>query len=185
MAAVVIQPEQKNVCVNPSLNMVFFQDQALAFNFKTGQWTRLAINDGKKFFDVQDTGKVLGTVETSGVFSQMVQDSESTGAAAATATIETGEFEPEEGAKVCIDGIRPIHNGGDTSLSVRLSVRDLLSESVAVVTGTSLNSRTRMANFRGQANRPVGRWVSASFSYPSTFTTITGAEFEFFPDGKV
>lgn len=185
MALAAIQPEQKNVVVNPSMNLVFFQDQALAFNYKTNQWTRLPAVSGRGFFAVQDSDRVLGTIETSGVTSKMIQDSNIASATVATATIATGEFEPNEGGKVLIDGVRPIHNGGDTSLSVNLTVRDLLSEAVATCTGTALNSRTRMANFRAAANRPVGRWISASFSYPSAFTTLTGAEFEFFPAGKV
>ena len=82
------QPEQKNVVVNPAIDTVFFQSKSLAYNYKTNQWSRLPSAEGKRFFQVFESDKVLGTIQDSS-FALMVQDSDSSGAAPATATVVT------------------------------------------------------------------------------------------------
>ncbi len=185
MAAVAIQSEQKNVAINPALNLVFFEDQALAYNYKTDQWTRLPAVSGRGFFSVQQAAKILGTIETSAVSNKDIQDS--SGGAFATAVVTTGEFELHpEGGKAIVNGCRPLADmPTTTSVTVKLAVRDTLVETQDTVTGAALNARTKMANFRGGAARPVGRWVEASFTFVSTFTTVSGAEFDFEITGKV
>jgi hypothetical protein len=185
MATVAIQPEQKNVVINPSNHLVFFEDQALSYNYKTDQWTRLPRIDGRGFFAVQDTDRVLGTIETSATDAKMIQDSTSTGAAAVTATVETGEFAFDiEGSKAVVDGVRSISNGASIT-SVELFVRDHRAETTTTVTGTAPNSRTQVSHFRGGANPPSARWARARITYGGGFTTISAAEFDFTVTGKV
>ena len=184
MALVNTQPEQKNVVVNPAITTVFFQAQALAYNYKSKQWTRLPASDGKRFFAVQDSDRVLGTIEESAKAIVMVQDSSSTGAIGATATVVTGEFELNPGGRAIVDAVRPLTDGASLS-SVRIGVRDIPSDSVTWATGTALNARTGQSNFRGGTNKPEGRYHRAELVFTGGFTTISGADFEFFPAGKV
>lgn len=184
MATYSLQPEQKNVVINPSMGLVFFQDQSVVYNYKTNQWTRLSSVSGKRFFPVSDNAGVLGTVEESGVF-VMVQDSRFvTATAAQTATVITGDFELNPGGRAVIDGVRPISDGASLS-SVRIGVRSLLSDSVTYATGSAINSRTGMSNFRGGANIPEGRYARAEFVFTGGFTTVTGADFEFYEAGEI
>lgn len=177
------QPEQKNVVVNPAIDTVFFQSKSLAYNYKTNQWSRLPSADGKRFFQVFESDKVLGTIQDSS-FALMVQSSSSSGAAPATATVVTGDFELNPSGRAIVDAARPITDGASVS-SVKIGVKDLPSSSVTWATGTALNSRTGMSNFRGGANKPEGRYHRAEFIFTGGFTTITGADFEFFPAGKL
>ena len=177
------QTEQKNVVVNPSITTVFFQDQALAYNYKTQQWSRLPAASGKRFFAVQDSDKVLGTIEDN-AFSLHVQDSQVTGAAGATATVVTGDFDINAGGRALIDAVRPLTGNVYASL-IRIGVKDLETSTVAWSTGTAINSRTGQSNFRSAAIPAEGRYHRAELRFSDGVTTISGAEFSFIPAGEV
>jgi len=177
------QPEQKNVVVNPSITTVFFEDQALAYNYKTQQWTRLPASSGKRFFAVQDSDRVLGTIEDSS-FSLHVQDSQVTGAAGATLTMVTGEFNLNVGGRAIVDAVRPAQGDGFVSL-IRVGVKDQESDSVAWSTGSAINSRSGQSNFRAAAVPAEGRYHRLEMRYSDGVTTVAGAEFSFVPAGKI
>jgi len=177
------QPEQKNVCVNPSMNTVFFQSQALAYNYKTQQWTRLPGASTHRWYSVQDPTRVLGMVQESDQ-AMMIHDSSSTAATPATATMVTADFEMDPGFQSTVDGCQPLGDGISVS-SVRMGVADLLSDSVTWSTGSALNTRTGFAGFRGAANYPTGAYHRAELTYTGGFTTVSGAYFEFFRAGRV
>jgi len=178
------QNEQKNVVVNESLSVVFFQSRGLAYNWKTEQWSRLNASVGKRFFAVEDNERVLGTVEASGS-AVMVQDSRQTGlSVAATATFVTGEFEFETGRQVTVDGMRPITDGASLT-STRIGVRDLVDDAVTFVTGSAINSRSGFSGYRGVTAKPTGQYARAELIFEGGFTTVSGAEFEFFLAGEL
>jgi hypothetical protein len=177
------QKEQKAVAINPSMKCVFFQSQALVYNYGTDQWTRIPVVASKRFFSVEDQDRVLGTIETSGT-SVMIQDSDLTASTAATITMTTADFELEPGFQSVVDGCRPITNGGSLQ-SIRIGVRDILSDTVSFATGTSLDTRTGFSGFRGGANPPTGAYHRAEFVFTGGLTTVSGAYFEFFRSGRV
>jgi len=184
MASVTIQQEQKNVVVNAATNTVFFQDQALCYNYKTGQWSRLSSASGKRFFGVNNSARLLGTIENTGL-SVMVQDSSTAlSASAVTATVVTGDFELNPGGRALVDGVRPLTDGASLA-SVRIGVKSLLSDTINWSTGTSINSRTGMSNFRAGDNVAEGRYHRSEFVFTGGFTTVSGADFEFSAEGGV
>jgi hypothetical protein len=69
--------------------------------------------------------------------------------------------------------------------SIKIGVKDFISDAITDSTGSSLNSRSGMSNFRGGANTPEGRFHRAQFVFTGGFSTLTGAEFEFYPTGKI
>jgi hypothetical protein len=190
MAISAIQPEQQNVVINPSLNTVFFEDRAIAYNYRTGQWTSLDRISSRGFFAVQDSDKQIGTIESSGNFKHIGDGS---GGTFSTATVTTGEFDLNPGGRAIVNAIRPIADGA-TVTSIQVDTRDHLNETIdsarratagAKSTGTAVNSRTGWSHFRGATNPAEGRYHRATLVFTTTFTTINGMEVDFTPTGKV
>ena len=186
MATVSLQPEQKTVCVNPSMGLVFFEDQAVAYNYKTDQWSKLSSVEGQRFFGVQDNSKVLGTImaDSGTGFTVAIHDSEDGNAVAQDATFTTGAPQLTEGRRSIIEGVRPLGDGVSAS-SVRIGAQELISDSVTWATGSSVNSRTGMSNFRAGDGVPEGRYLRLEMVFSGGFTTAYGADIEFFPSGEV
>jgi hypothetical protein len=176
--------EQQNVAINKAINTVFFESQNLAYNYKTDQWTRQPNWAGFSYFSIDDPNGLVGRADHTGSPTR-VRYGDQSGGTVGTATFETGEFQLHpEGGRAVVDSVRPITNGGSlSSLSIR--VRDTSDGSESVATGSSVNSRSGKAHFRGGANPPEGRFVKARFVFTGGFTTISGAEFDFTPAGKV
>ena len=171
------------VVKNPLIHTIFFGDHDLAYNYKTGQFTRVPLLAGNRYYSIYSKTGIIGQLRFSGsAFSMVTADS--TGSAPATATVVTGDFELNPSGRAVVDASRPITEGASVS-SVRIGVKDFPSDSVTWATGTALNSRTGMSNFRGGANTPEGRYHRAEYVFTGGFTTITGADFEFFPTGKL
>jgi len=181
------QEEQKNVAINPSMKLVFFQDQALVYNYGTDQWSRLSVVDNRRIFSVQDPDRVLGTVLGSTLFDTvLVSDSTFTAAAVSTVSFVTAEFELDPGFQSNVIGCQPL--GDSVSVNnIRITSRDLLTEAQATttVTGSAVNSRTGFAEFRGAATYTTGAYHSANLQLTSEFNAVTGAYFEFFRTGRV
>lgn len=179
---------QKNVVAHSDRSMVFFQSQSLAYNWKTNQWSLLSHVDGSSFYQRIDPDEVLGYFYPSGQSYEPRNFVRSYGVgsapSAATATVITGEIDLNAGGRAIVDAARPLHDGASLS-SVRIGIRDLPSDSVTWCTGTALNSRTGQSNFRSAATPPEGRYHRAEFVFTGGFTTVSGAEFEFYPQGKV
>jgi hypothetical protein len=174
--------EQKNVSANAKIGVVFFQSQSLAYNWKTDQWTRVpALSGAASIYSLDTDEGIIGQVITS---NNSFQLTDSSGKAPATATIVTGEFSLNPDGRAVVNGCRPITDGGSLG-SITIGVRDLLSSAVASATGTAINTRTGSSNFRGGANKPEGRFHRAELIFTGGFTTISGAEFDFSPQGRV
>jgi hypothetical protein len=166
---------------------VFFGDNDIAYNYKTDQWTEVPAFAGQGYYSIDSSDGIIGQV----VFSGNVVDLQtSSGGEAATATVSTGEFvlnTDESGnpnGRAVVDAVRPLTDGGSLT-SITVGVRDLLSSAVAEATGTAINTRTGASNFRGGANTPEGRFHRATLVFTGGFTTVSGAEFDFTPTGKV
>ena len=172
--------EQKTVAVNPGIHTVFFEDGNLAYNYKTNQWTRQPAFSGRSYYSIDSATGVIGQVVMSG---QAVDFQDSTGGSVQTATIETAERDLNQGGRALIDGVRPLVNGGTVAVSV--GVRGDLDDSVVYSTGTSINSRTGKANFRGAANKAEGRYQRLKLSITGNLQTALGADVEFSPSGRV
>ena len=169
------------VLINKNINCVFFQNNYLCYNYKTDQWSRVPVYDGLNLYSLDSHNGVIGQVIISGSAADF-QTSE--GAPAATATATTGEVQLTPGQRSLIDGIRPLTNGASIT-SVRVGVRDLLSDSVTWATGSSINTRTGMTNFRGGDNTPEGRYHRAEFVFSGGFVTLYGADIEYYDEGEV
>ena len=182
---VVVSQEQKNVCVNPALGLVFFEEQALAYNYKTNQWSLLTDIDGKAFFSVHDADQVLGIVDPLSVTTLDIYDSSHSGTKATEATLTTGDFQLNESGRVVIDWSRPYGDmaGNATSNFPRIGVKDNLNSTVAWSNAATVNSRTGKYHYRAATIPPEGRYMSLELRY-STYTSIAGVALEVYPTGK-
>ena len=97
---------------------------------------------------------------------------------AKTATLDTQEEALNHGGKALLKGVRPLVEGGTTT--VALLTRNLQSSSKSAGNAVSLNSRTGIANFRSRS-----RYHSARLSISGGFTRAFGADFEFESCGEV
>ena len=174
-----------SVAVNTNQSMVFFSDNALAYNYKTDQWSRISGLAGNAFYDRPRNDRMIGVVRQDAAVGPFTFDMQEqvTGLSAATVTMITGEAAISPGGRAVVDAVRPISDGASLA-SVRIGVRDLYSDSVTWATGSSLNSRTGKSHFRGGANTPEGRYHRAEFVFTGGFTTLSGAEFDFNPTGE-
>ena len=159
---------------NAAIHCVFFSNN-LIYNYKTNQWTRAPNITAR--YSVENTEGIIGQLYKDGSF---IYRNTSSGGAAATATVVTGEFELNPAGRAVVDGVRPLSDGASLS-SVRIGVRNLLSDAVSYVTGSSVNSRSGMSHFRG--GHPSGRYARGEFVFTGGFTTVTGADFEFYETG--
>lgn len=96
---------------------------------------------------------------------------------AKTATIDTAESALNHGGKALVRSIRPLVEGGTST--VALLTRNLQSSSQSAGSAVSLNSRTGSANFRTRA-----RYHAARISIAGGFTRAFGADVEFYPCGE-
>jgi len=181
-----VSQQQQNVAVNPALGLVFFEDRALAYNYKTGQWSYLADIDGKGFFSVHDSDQVLGIVDPLSDTTLDIYDSSHSGSKPAEATLATGDFQLNEAGRVVIDWARPYGDmaGNATSNFPRVGVKDNLNSTVAWSNAATVNSRTGKYHYRAATIPPEGRYMKLELRY-ATYTSISGVEIEFFPAGKV
>ena len=171
----VLAAEQKNVVANAAIDTVFFQDQNIAYNYNTGQWTRNSALSGKVYFPQEGESTVVGQITYSGT-SVDVQTSE--GGAATTALITTSEADLNPGGRALVNNVKPLVDGG--TWTVRVGTRADLSSSVSWSASTSTNSRTGQANLRKE-----GRYMRAEFTCSDDFNTALGTEVNFVPAGSV
>ena len=175
------QAEQQNVVYNKAINCVFFESQNLCYNHVTDQWTRVPGLTANRFVSIDDATGIIGQAALTATTGGALFDQK--GGANATATVVTGEATLGFDGRAVVDSIRPITDGGSLT-SLRVGVRDLLSDSLAYATGTAPHSRTGLVHLRGGSTTPEGRYHRAEFVFTGGFTTISGAEFDFFPAGK-
>ncbi len=167
---------QENVAVNRARNLIFWGGtNPLCYNYKTGQWSLVSAYSTLGLYDVNSSDADIGTVRFFGAVVDL-QD-QLTSYPKQTATLTSGEADLNQGGRAVVNSVRPLINGGTTT--VRVGTRDSLSDSVSWSTSTSLNSRTDIANFRSE-----GRYHRVEFSN-STMTTAQGFEIGFHPQGKV
>lgn len=165
-------PAQKNVVANPAIGCVFFQNKQLCYNYKTNQWTLLtAYNDGA-YVGTNNSTRNIGRLIISGT----AVDLQFGGTVEQTAIWETGERDAD-GFRSLVNGIKPLINGGTTT--VRVGSREDLDDAVTYSTVTSLNSRTGFADIRqeGLYNRAEVTSVG--------FTTALGIDFDAVPTGEL
>ena len=168
--------EQSNVVANKARHLIFFEENGLAYNYKTNQWTRLPAYASLGMFSVNNETSDIGLVVYS-AGSVDLQEQLST-YPEQTATIATGATDINQGGRAVIHGIRPLVTGGTTT--VRVGVQDALAGAVSYSGATSVNSRTNMANFRSE-----GRYLRAELTVTGEYTTIIGVDVEFSPQGRV
>ena len=181
MAAPPLQTKQTNLVKNEARGLIFFEEDNLCYNYKTNQWTEITGWGSVGMFSVDNASADIGLVIYSS--GSVALQTQTTSYPQQTATIVTGESNLNGFGRAVVDGVRPIVNGAST-ISVRVGVRDTISDSVTWSTGTSLNSRSNMSHFRGGANPPEGRYHR--FEYTITdFTTALGTDIEFRNAGKV
>lgn len=173
------------VATNSHYSTVIFSDNSLVYNYKTDQWSRVPGLAGHGFYSRYKDDRLIGVVrQTSSVgpFAFDLQE-RTTGTAAATVTFVTGEFSLNTDGRALVDSTRVISDGASIS-SVRLGTRNLTSDAVTWVTGSSVNTRTGRSHFRGGASPPDGRYHRAEFVFTGDFTTVSGADFDFTITGQ-
>jgi len=181
MAGAPSQIQQTNVVANRARHLIFFENEGLAYNYKTDQWSLVSAYAGYGFFTVNDKTVDIGLI----VFSSGSVDlqEQSTSAVAQTATFTTGAIDLNKGGRCIVNGIRPLSNGGTHAL--RVGTQDSESASVTWCTGTSVNSRSGYSNFRNASNPPEGKYVRGEVTITGGFTTFTGAEVDYASAGYV
>jgi hypothetical protein len=175
--------EQRNVAINKAIDTVFFESRNLTYNYRTDQWTRTPAFANFNYFSIDDSGGIVGRSETLAGGAQALFGDQS-GGTAATATVETGEYNLNVGGRAVVNGVRPLQNVVNVP-TITIGVRAGLDFAAVTSTGTSVNARSGMANFRGGANVAEGRYHSTKLVYPLGFTSVSGVEFDFAPTGKV
>jgi len=168
--------KQTNIVANPARGLIFFEGEELAYNYKTDQWTRIPAYETYGMFSVNNNTYDIGLVVFSSGSVDLQEQQETD--VEQDATISTGAIDLNQGGRVVVNGLRPLINGGSPTLQV--GVQDTVSESPQWSAATSVNSRTGMANFRGE-----GRYVRASVSVSGGFNHIIGVDVDFAPQGKV
>ncbi|MHC4988924.1 MAG: hypothetical protein ACYTFX_10595 [Planctomycetota bacterium] len=168
--------KQQNIAANPDRHLIFFEGSELAFNYKTGQWSRVPAYDTYGMYTIfskdQDIGLVVYSSGSVDLQEQQTSDPEQ------TATLATAAIEPNQGGRCVVTGVRPYANGGTTT--VQVGSKDTPSETINWSTTYSLNSRTGMATLRKE-----GRYVSAQFNITGSLNQIFGADIEFNVSGNV
>lgn len=189
MAADAAIPETSTVVADPENSVVFFGESNLAYNWKTKQWTRQPAWDGLDYFP---PNKLSLTTDSAAArycgllrFQNNTVDLQTghvqTIGMAQEATITTAAVDPNQGGRCVVNGVRPLVNEvTGSSVTVRAGVQDHVGTAVSWSTSTSLNSRTKMANFRSE-----GRWVRTEITLTSGFNTVWGADIEFASQGRV
>lgn len=168
------------VAKNEKRNLIFFEDKALVYNYKTDQWSRATGYSGLGFFTLNSLNDDIGLIRTSSgsvdLQNQALTDD------ALDATIETASDDKTTGGRTVITGVRPLVNGG--TVTVQVGVQDNLDDSVSYSTAASPNSRSNTANFRDLSNTE-GRYVRTRYSISGGFTTAQGADIEYHKSGDV
>jgi len=168
--------KQTNIVANPSRALIFFEGEELAYNYKTGQWTKVPAYDGYGFFSVDDKTYDLGLVVFSGgaVDFQVQQNTDPQ----QDATIATGAASLNDGGRAFVQGVRPLVNGGTPSVLV--GTQDEMSDSADWSSATSVNSRSGIAPFRKD-----GRYHRLEVQIADDFNHMVGAEVDFEPSGQI
>lgn len=168
--------KQTSITANPARHLVFFEGDDLVYNYKTQQWSRAPAYDGYGLFSVNNGAYDIGLVVYSSG-SVDLQEQQLTDVAQ-TATLATGSADLNPGGRAVVNGVRPLINGGTTT--VQVGTQDSVSDSVNWSTSMSLNSRTGFANFREE-----GRYLSTRLEVTGGFTTLKGADVEYSAQGKL
>jgi len=168
--------KQSNIAVNPARKLAFFEGQNLCYNYGTGQWSRIPAYAGLGYYSVNDKDYDIGLVIYSSG-SVDLQNQFTTGPSP-DATITTGAVDLNEGGRTVVTGVRPLINGGTTT--VKVGVQDSIGGTVSWSSATTPNSRTKLANVRSE-----GKYIRAEFTITGGFTTALGMDVDFTPRGRV
>lgn len=175
-----VQAAQVNVAVNPAISTVFFEGRNIAYNYHTQQWSRQPALIARKYYSLDGEDDVIGQLVFSGT---SIDDQTSLNGASAEASLETAERDLNQGGRALVDAVRPLVNGG--TVAVYVGVRNDLDDTVTYSTGTSINSRTGMSNFRSASVKPEGRYQRLRLLVTDDMETALGADVEFTESGRV
>jgi hypothetical protein len=168
--------KQTNIVSNPARHLVFFEGEELVYNYKTDQWSRCTAYDTLGMYSLRGKDRSIGLVRYSSG-SVDLQD-QLTSYVPQTATIETGAIDLNQGGRCFISGVRPLVNGG--TLSVEVATQNDGGDSADWASAQSVNSRTKMANFRKE-----GRYARTKLTITGGFNTALGADIEFTNAGRI
>jgi hypothetical protein len=168
--------KQQNITANLERHLLFFEGSELAFNYKTGQWSRVPAYDTYGMYTVfskdYDIGLVVYSSGSVDLQEQQTSDPEQ------TCTLATATIEPNPGGRCVVTGVRPNVNGGTTT--VQVGSKDTPSETIDWSTTYSLNSRTGMATLRKE-----GRYVGVQLNITGALNQVFSADLEFENTGSV
>lgn len=176
MAAPGSTRQQFNVVANTARHLIFWEEDELCYNYKTGQWSRISGYNGLSMYSVNSSTEDIGLVRFSA--GSVDLQNQATSDPALVATIETGAYDLNQFGRSVVNGARPLVNGGTST--IRIGVQDNLDDAVTWSTVTSLNSRTNYGNARSE-----GRYVRVEVTVTGGFTTAQGVDIDFSPQGKV
>jgi hypothetical protein len=166
---------QQNVIGNPGNDTVFWESRNIAYNYKTGQWTRQSDLAGRAYYPIDSYDGVVGQIVYSGT---NVDLQTSDGGVSSTAKLVTGEFDLNQFGRSVVNGVRPLAIGG--TQTVRVGAKSVLNGAITWSASATPNSRTNMANFRHE-----GRYGRVEITVSGGFTTIIGADIDAMPQGRV
>lgn len=93
-----------------------------------------------------------------------------------TATLETADYELNEGAQTRIQAVEPVIDGACT---VQIGHKNLLTDAVTYTAAAATNSRTGQANFQH-----ISRWQRLKFAITGSFSNAVGFNLKAKPAGR-
>lgn len=147
---------------------------ALAFNWVYNKWSKLTINSERITRHISAGGALtLASYNTSNGLDKF-------DGSAASATIDTGEFQLYDGSRAIITEVRPWVEGNSASAQVTMITRNVLTESVSVGTAISPND-TGFCPVRTSARYMRIRLTTGTLV---PYTHLQGVEIESAQEGK-
>jgi hypothetical protein len=93
-----------------------------------------------------------------------------------TATLETSDYELNEGGQTRIQAVEPVIDGATT---VQIGYKNLPTSTIAYTAAASTNSRTGQANFQH-----ISRWQRIRFTVSGAFSNAVGFNLKAKPAGR-
>jgi hypothetical protein len=165
--------------------------RALTYNYYTDQWTNtddLISSDGQNsivfgLYDINDEDAYIGMLMRD---TYTVDITDGTNGAAQASQFQTTDYNLNPGGRAIVDGVRLNSNMANPTVGLRL--KDYVTDTPENTDGSTFNTRTQMSHFReGNNNRADARFhaLNITTAAGTAYTSLSSAEFDFTPAGKI
>lgn len=191
-----INSDCARVVSNAADKMVFFQNQKLAYNYATDQWSFPgSYPTYAAYYNGTNAGDQFGAMISIGAAKQSTYSTNVFlgDGSFLNANMQTTLFRPNPDGRTYVDSIR-VNRSGGTGSSIQSASLLFTDDAMTDITlgnaasGSAENSRTKKIHFRGATTPAVGRYVSAAVNIAYTQTSATesairGLDVWFAPSG--